>query len=296
MRMYMYIFKKVYVNMYMCICVCVYVYVYVYSHLSLGGNAEGRFSRCIPGRWIDEFVSLASLPNAYFVSNNGLHSEQVLWQSGVKLQVLQPVALYLKDVYNPQRLWDILVPEPREACVLHCLIAAFRPANYPFDFLSKADTDRTIRSFATFRAVALFPHDFALMTFYEFYAMGVPLFMPSHLSKYLFPFSASVPLLDWTPKHLARRAGRPPFSPLSLTTSDALRFWMASVDFFALPGVQHFDSIAGLLFMLPASDFESISLRLKENRRARIKSGSSFWSAVAASALRDDPSLRSQVN
>ena len=31
---------------------------------------------------------------------------------------------------------------------------------------------------------------------------GMPLFMPSHLSKYLFPFSASVKLLDWLPPHL----------------------------------------------------------------------------------------------
>ena len=50
------------------------------------------------------------------------------------------------------------------------------------------------------------------MTFYEFYAMGVPLFMPSHLSKYLFPFSASVPLLDWVPKRIAMQGGRPPYS------------------------------------------------------------------------------------
>lgn len=41
-------------------------------------------------------------------------------------------------------------------------------ANYPFNFFGKADTDRTLSAFARFRSVVLFPHDFALMTFYEF--------------------------------------------------------------------------------------------------------------------------------
>ena len=189
---------------------------------------------------------------------------------------------------------DILLPEPREGCVLHCLFRAFKPDSYPFNFFSKADTDRTIRTFATFRAVVLFPHDFALMTFYEFYAMSVPLFMPSHLSKYLFPFSASVPLLDWTPKRKARRVDDPPFSPLSLTTSAALRFWASSIDFFALPGVQHFESIAGLLSMLPLADFESMSRQTRENRQTRIESGAAFWSSVASSALRDGLMLQGE--
>ncbi|CAE7933865.1 faeC [Symbiodinium sp. KB8] len=228
--------------------------------------------------WIDEFIDMASMPTSFFVSNNRLHSEQLAWQSGVRLHVVQPVANYLKETYSPQRLGDILVPEPREACVLHCLIRAFKPASYPFNFFSKADTDRTIRTFVTFRAIVLFPHDFALMTFYEFYAMGVPLFMPSHLSKYLFPFSASVPLLDWVPKRIAMQGGRPPYSPLSMTTSAALQFWSSFIDFFAFPGIQHFDSIASLLVMLPSSDFESASRRMRDNREARVESGAPFWS------------------
>ena len=48
-------------------------------------------------RWIDDFIALASLPSSLFVSNNPLHSEQVAWQSGVRLPVLRPVVLYLKE-------------------------------------------------------------------------------------------------------------------------------------------------------------------------------------------------------
>ncbi|CAJ1360430.1 unnamed protein product [Effrenium voratum] len=243
-------------------------------------------------RWIDDFIALASLPSSLFVSNNPLHSEQVAWQSGVRLPVLRPVVLYLKERYNPQRLEEVLVPEPREACVLYCVLRAFVPSGYPLRFLGKADTDRSYQSFVAFRAVVLFPHDFALMTFYEFYAMGVPLFMPSHLSKYLFPFSASVALLDWAPDWLATSTPsgeRPPFSPLSLSTSEALRFWSQAVDFLALPGVRLFESLAQLLRDLAATDLpqlRALGAAMRRDRQSRLESGAAFWLAAAKAALR----------
>lgn len=40
-------------------------------------------------------------------------------------------------------------------------------ANYPLKFFGKVDTDRSYKSFARFRSVVIYPHDFALMTFYE---------------------------------------------------------------------------------------------------------------------------------
>ncbi|CAE7893168.1 XGD1, partial [Symbiodinium microadriaticum] len=53
-------------------------------------------------------------------------------------------------------------------------------------FLTRAMTDRKFSTFAQFRAVVLWPYDMDLITFYEFYGMNMPIFMPSQLSKYLF--------------------------------------------------------------------------------------------------------------
>ncbi|CAK9022447.1 unnamed protein product [Durusdinium trenchii] len=238
-------------------------------------------------RWLDDFIELAALPSSLFVSNNPLHSAQVDWQSGVRLPVLRPVALYITERFRPERLQEVLVPEPREACVLYCMLRAFTPEGYPFHFLGKADTDRSYQTFSTFRSVVLYPHDFALMTFYEFYAMGMPLFMPSHMSKYLFPFSASVAMLDWVPDDLRSAPERPPFSPLSLTSSAALHFWRPQIDFFALPAVQLFGSLAELLVLLPEADLMAISRKMQENRKARLESGAAFWHSVAKAAARD---------
>merc|ERR1712014_289516 len=111
----------------------------------------------------------------------------------------------------------------------------------------------------------------------------MPLFMPSHLSKYIFPYSASVPMLDYVPpwmvncpaghfvgdlgesRHIGHSrlelcTGHPrKHSPLSLTTAAALRHFSPLMDFFAFPAVQHFSSIASLLEVLPSADVQSIS-------------------------------------
>ena len=51
---------------------------------------------------------------------------------------------------------------------------------------SGALTDKKFSTFAQFRAVVMWAYDMDLITFYEFYSMNMPIFMPSHLSKYLF--------------------------------------------------------------------------------------------------------------
>lgn len=60
-------------------------------------------------------------------------------------------------------------------------------SNFPFQFITRSLTKtRSFAEFAQHAAVILFPYDMDLITFYEFYAMNVPIFMPSHLSKYMF--------------------------------------------------------------------------------------------------------------
>ena len=52
--------------------------------------------------------------------------------------------------------------------------------------MTRALTDKQFSTFAQFRAVVLWPYDMDLITFYEFYSMNMPIFMPSSLQKYLF--------------------------------------------------------------------------------------------------------------
>lgn len=58
---------------------------------------------------------------------------------------------------------------------------------YPLQFVTRQLTDtRSYKEFSEFRCVVLMPYDHDLITFYEFYQMASPLFMPQHLSKYIY--------------------------------------------------------------------------------------------------------------
>lgn len=281
-----------------CAFLCTNPIFYCYYFLGLNRTVFGYFGLPLLymaptagwAKWLTDFAVMAKSPQSFFVANNPMLAAQVDWQSAIKLRVVRPVASFLTFHYSNSRPDDVLVPEPREACVLHCLLRSFTPANYPLRFFGKADTDRRLETFASFRAIVLYPHDFALMSFYEFYAMGVPLFMPSHLSKYLFPYSASVPLLDWVPENIrhCRDCGpRAPFSPMSLKSSAALKYWSRAIDFFLLPAVQLFPSIAALLEMLPDADLYAISSAMRQNRDQRHKESLSYWQGAAAAAIQE---------
>lgn len=189
------------------------------------------------GHWLEAFFGMALDIRNTFVTNNFMLAEQIAWQTGIRLPTLSPSCVYLNTSYNPTRTHEVLVPEPREACVLHCLLRHFLRdvESYPFHFLRKADTDRQFSTFASFRAVVLFPHDVALMIFYEFYALGVPLFVPEHPSKYIFPYSASVPLLDHVP--MWRRERRWPHPvPRAAGERNADRASLVGLRYFRDPG------------------------------------------------------------
>ncbi|CAK0867438.1 unnamed protein product [Prorocentrum cordatum] len=120
--------------------------------------------------------------------------------------------------------------------------------------------------------------------------MAMPLFLPAHLSKYISRAgpadSASVPLLDWVPKWVSAARGEDAgSSPLSLTTVDALAHWSRLMDFFVLPAVQLFPSLAGLFAALSSADFDGISAEMRRHRAKSLPEAAAFWSRAAAQAL-----------
>eukprot|EP00392_Amoebophrya_sp_AT5.2_P015176 g15375.t1 len=87
---------------------------------------------------------------------------------------------------------------------------------YPYQFVTRGLTKtRSFEEFCEFRAVVLFPYDMDLITFYEFYQMNIPLFLPAHLSN-----------------------------------PDAVFKILQFTDYFRYPGVQYFVNIPDLLHAL----------------------------------------------
>ncbi|CAK9028438.1 Uncharacterized protein SCF082_LOCUS18366 [Durusdinium trenchii] len=226
------------------------------------------------------FADMEAKSGVAFAVSDPFLQMQYEYQLGRRLTVLRTHALYTGATHMPQRPEEILVLDrPHEAilmCTLQRLLGepldwrtsdgrlrAAGSATYPFRFLTRQLTDKKFSTFAQFRAVALWPYDMDLITFYEFYGMNMPIFMPSHLSKYIFHQDHEHYDFRWAARNVDYESPEPALwsseltdrSPFEESSPEAVARIVEYADYFRFPEVQHFDSIPALLEMLLKVDF-----------------------------------------
>ncbi len=139
--------------------------------------------------------------------------------------------------------------------------------------------DRSYDSLSKLAAVVIYPYDMDLVSFYEFYRMGVPIFMPSSLEKYLFKqghmqYDIGVRLNE-TEVYSDKGsewllASYSPFNETNIfVTMEQLNY----ADYFRFPGVVYFDSIKDLMSKLDTTDLQASKSKMKafwseEHRRS----------------------------
>eukprot|EP00435_Cladocopium_sp_Y103_P027957 s1218_g6.t3 len=153
----------------------------------------------------ERFSQMSKKSSVEFAVSDPFLQMQFEYQLGSpKLPVLRTHALYTGATHFPQRSEEVLVLDRPHEAILLCTLQRFlggepldwplsegrlrvaSSTSYPYRFITRAMTDKKFSTFAQFRAVLLWPYDMDLITFYEFYGMNMPIFMPSHLSKYIF--------------------------------------------------------------------------------------------------------------
>lgn len=163
------------------------------------------------------FTSMARSRGVAFAVSDPFLQMQFEYQVGSlgRLKAIRTHALYTNVVHVAGGEEVLVLDRPHESVLMCLLQRAMGPTEvwrtqegrlraaespeYPYRFItsslelrflfkvsSGSLTDKTFKSFARFRAVVLWPYDMDLITFYEFYSMNMPLFMPNHPSKYLF--------------------------------------------------------------------------------------------------------------
>lgn len=264
------------------------------------------------------FVAMASRGSVGFAVSDPFLQMQYDYQVGLpRLPSIRTHALYTGATHFPARPDEILVMDRPHECILMCVIqrllldgrwigdrqnfptdddangwpmsdGRLRSAGgvgYPFRFFTRSLTDRTFASFAQFRAVALWAYDMDLITFYEFYSMNSPIFMPSHLPKYLFQQDHMDYDGEWSQRRYG--SGQPRLWPNDATTSpfdeeniDAVRNTVMFTDYFRLPEVQYFESIPRLLEMLLTADFFDIVQKMARFNQDALVESSNAWRAL----------------
>merc|ERR1712006_47321 len=115
--------------------------------------------------------------------------------------------------------------------------------------------------------------------------MNMPIFMPSHLSKYLFHQDHLVYDGRW---HARREdASVPPLwpgldseSPFNETSLAAVRLTVAFTDYFRFPEVQYFESIPDLLNRLPTTNFFEVVQAMSRFNQASLVETVGAWRSL----------------
>lgn len=137
-----------------------------------------------------------------------------------------------------------------------------------------------------FFAVVVYPYDVSLMIFYEYYSMGVPLFLPAKEYLHFFILRG---LHAYATHHFVdpRHNGTDlyPISPFFASMDDVqwfqgAQYWTRYCDFYQFPHLQRFRSANELLHKLDTLDAKDVSARMR--RWTDINFGASLraWHGV----------------
>jgi len=242
---------------------------------------------------------LVSQPEVVLLTNNPLLSEQIAYQStGVPLPVVRPQATYTNATYVPTRMKDaMLVSRTKFMWVtLGCAMRHFMPEGYPVSFtVANSDSKLGFREMAAHRAVVLVPWEHALMAFYEFYSMSIPLLMPDAHWAYRLVFDADGNLgsttsqyLDVSPRCDAVQGcsgARHPLAPFKFESFESRRYWYQYSSFAQFPHIHKFSSVADLLQKLVTLDLGPTSAAMKSFNDVTLLRSTAFWRGAARKML-----------
>ena len=135
-------------------------------------------------------------------------------------------------------------------------------------------------------AIVLIPYQVSVMSVFEYYRMGIPMFAPTPelLAQWQLQHTV-MNELTWDlvfkkpkgrraplPQHADdRAAGAPAHDPNNQLDADALRYWLGFADFYQWPHVAYFSSWADLLAQLDAADLAATSRKIAEHNVKQSK-------------------------
>ncbi|CAJ1453562.1 unnamed protein product, partial [Effrenium voratum] len=219
-------------------------------------------------------AKLLESPEVVLATNNPLLTEQIAFQAGAVLPVVRPHARFTQAVYAPTRPNDaMLVSRTKFLWVtLDCALRLFLDDSYPIKFtIANSDSKLPFREMAAHRAVVLMPWEHALMAFFEFYSMGVPLLMPDADWSYRLIFDAEGNLGSTLPIYwdVSPSCGPHscdslhPYPPFAFGSFESRRYWYQYSSFAQFPHIQRFSSIPELLRQLLHLDLMAVSAAMK---------------------------------
>ncbi|CAE7655948.1 CYP704C1 [Symbiodinium pilosum] len=276
---------------------------YISTPISVYVRAEDR------SEWYQQFYEMALDERHIFAATTPLFAEWVAYGTGISLPVIRPMCTYTEATYWPKRAQEVLLLRTISLfwdteCVLNYFARAYADssASPTLSFRESASLSEKERmgysAFSEFLAAVIYPYSPSQFWFYELYAMGVPIYMPSRdtLPLYVSQDYSICPDFEGSrPGHAPDRVH--PHSPFDTDDWAAMTYWAAFTDYLTLPHISHFDSVPSLLRQLHAADHQKISHSMQRAHMEHLGVAMSFWSQALelVASLRGVPRMVSRT-
>lgn len=180
------------------------------------------------------------------------------------------------------------------------------PLPIAFDILN-TDSRKSFKELSEYTATVIFPWEHALMSFYETYAMGSPLFVPNfewavrlvfhkegNLGTTLDVYSARSPFMTKDEKEeidLKRYHDTyGSHKPLGISTYREQRYWIKYADFMRWPGIVYFGSLHEMVRKILGNDYSHQTALMAHYNAQTFASDVAYWRTVFATLLVTDES------
>lgn len=231
-------------------------------------------------------------------SNNPILAEQIAFQSkGAELPVVRPHARFTQAAYAPTLLNDVMLVSRTKFLwvTFGCALRRFMDPTYPIKFtVANSDSKMSFKEMASHKAVVLMPWEHALMAFFEFYSMSIPLLMPDASWSYRLIFDAegnlgsTLPIYwDVSPEcdYHAGCAPIHPYPPFAFQSLNSRRYWYQYSSFAQFPHITRFASIPDLLHRLLQVDLAESSAAMKAFNQETLLRSAAFWRTAGRQLL-----------
>lgn len=257
----------------------------------------GRLSQDAWSRWNKNLIAITAKNGNFLVANNRYDAEYIKHFTGLNVPVLPSLCLYVNSTYKPTRQ-EILIGPSRLSPGAAKLIAELNVAVQSnrkvngLEFVKIRDLYKKYEyvDLARHRAILLIPYQVSIMSIFEYYSMGIPLFAPSLelLIRWQLDYLV-MRELSWNcatgrckaHSAIAHDSTSPhACDPNNILSGECLREWLQYADFYQWPGIVLFDSWDDLFTKIDESDLDSMHNIMMSYKEEQMNRTLSMWRRI----------------
>ena len=265
-------------------------------------------------------VAIASDPRNTIAANNWYDAEYLKHFTGLKeVRMIPNLCGYIEDKYSPSKP-EILIGPGRMSLpgkvlrdqlklnsrmVLSRRLTKAAKSNnltWPLEFVSIREKYGRFKysDLAAHPAIVLIPYQVSIMSIFEYYRMGIPMFAPSPdlLAKWQFEKTV-MKELTWScvRKECDKKSsikGHPDSphgdrDPNDMSSIENIAYWIKYADFYLLPDITLYNSWSDLFEKITSADFAGIHKRMMAFNEIQKQNIRDEWADILDRAFNNTP-------